>query len=227
MAWYTPSTIYPANRLRVGVALTALILCLWLLFFPSPYYWAVGTSIGFVPALVLLSLICKDRFVLVDPKYAVKGNVNLSLPLFFVSGALVFRTMGDFHTTSDLEVARLALPLAFLLALAILGIVKTASFLAAVLIAVLYALPVCVQINGLGPPSKEIISEGVVVRKYSTIKPVSHMIVMQFPQGEKHVQVDSDTYSGAHIGDRVCAKDVTGWLGITTRFRINCAHFAN
>lgn len=141
----------PTMPLRTTYAFIALILCVWVVFFPLPYYWAIGTAIAFIPALILVSLIDRARFSLEDPSRSNGNTVNLFTPFFFVSAALALRTMANFQTTSDLDLLILIVPIAFFLALLVWAVINNVSFLAALVFAVMYALPVVVQINDIGP----------------------------------------------------------------------------
>lgn len=212
----------PIRLLRLAIAFIALILCVWVVFLPRPYYWAIGAAFAFVPALVFGSLIERAPFSLVDPSRSDGNTINLFYPFFFVSGALAWRTMADFQTTSDLDLLRLTVPVAFFLALLAWVVIKKTSFPAALVFAVMYALPLVVQINDIGPPSGEVVFKGLIYRKYSSIKPVTYTIVIRSGSEEKHVRVSKRAYSNYSLVSPVCVKEVKGWLGISTRFPVRC-----
>lgn len=212
----------PIKLLRLVIAFIALILCVWVVFFPRPYYWAIGTAFAFVPALVLGSLIERTLFSLEDPSRSDGNAVNLFYPFFSVSGALVWRTTADFQTTSDLDVLRLMVPVGFFLALLAWAVINKTSFPAAVIFALMYAFPLVVQINDIGPPSSEVVFKGLIYRKYISRKLGTYNIVIYSGSEEKHVRVRKEAYSNYSLVNPVCVKEVKGWLGISTRFPIRC-----
>lgn len=56
------------------------------MFFPQPYYWAIGTAIAYIPALVLGSIINRARFSLEEPYRSDGSTINLFTPLFLFLG---------------------------------------------------------------------------------------------------------------------------------------------
>jgi hypothetical protein len=113
-------------------------------------------------------------------------------------------------------------PVGFFLALLAWAVINKTSFPAAVICALMYAFPLVVQINDIGPPSSEVVFKGFIYRKYSSIKPVTYTIVIHSGSEEKHVRVSKETYSNYSLVNPACAKEVKGWLGISTRFPIRC-----
>lgn len=212
----------PVTLIRIVYSFITLIIFIWVMFFPQPYYWAIGTAIAYIPALVLGSIINRARFSLEEPYRSDGSTINLFTPLFFVSGALFLRTMSDFQTTSDWDHLIITVPVGLVLALLVWAVIKKADFLAALIFAMVYTWSVAIQINDIPPPSKEVIYSGSISRKYSSNRPVTFTIVVKYEKEEKHVNVSRAAYLHYNVGGWGCAKDVTGWLGITTRFPISC-----
>lgn len=214
----------PIILLRIAYAFITLIICIWVMFFPRPYYWAIGIATACIPALVAGSIIDRTRFSLEDPSRSDGNTVNLFAPLFFVSGALALRTIFDFQITSDWDLLIITAPAGLILALLVWSIINKANLLAALIFSMMYTWPVAIQLNDILPPSSEVTFSGSISRKYSSTKPVTYTIVIKSEKEEKHVSVSRAAYSRYSLGGRACAKEVTGWLGITTRFPVPCEY---
>ncbi|MDP9941335.1 hypothetical protein J2W71_003494 [Pseudomonas sp. 3400] len=214
----------PIILLRIAYAFITLMICIWVVFFPRPYYWAIGIAITYIPALVAGSVIDRTRFSLEDPSRSDGKTVNLFAPLFFVSGALSLRTIFDFQITSEWDLLIITAPTGLVLALLVWSIINKANFLVVLVFSIMYTWPVAIQLNDISPPSNEVIFSGSISRKYSSTKPVTYTVVVKSGKEEKHISVSRAAYSRYSLGGRACAKEVTGWLGITTRFPIPCEH---
>lgn len=212
----------PVRALRFAYTFVALILSVWVVFYPRPYYWAIGAAFVFVPTLAGGALIRSDLFSLEMPDRTDGRTVNLFNPCVFVSLALILRLMSDLQITNELRLLLLTIPLGIVFAWIGWIVIEKSNFWAVVIVAVMYAGPVIVQVNGLGPSSIETVVDGLVSRKYSSIKPVAHTIVLRSEEAEVHVRIGKEAYSNFDLGDRACAQEVKGWLGIAIRSPIPC-----
>jgi hypothetical protein len=191
-------------------------------FFPRPYCWAIGATFAFIPALAGGALMGRARFSLERPDQADDSTVNLFNPFIFVSLALTLRVMSDFQITNELRLLLLTIPVGLVFAWIGWTVIKKSNFWAVSIVAVVYAAPVIVQVNGFGPSSIVAVVDGLVSRKYSSIKPVAYMMVLRNGEAEVHVRIGEEAYASFGLGDRACAQEVEGWLGIATRSLIPC-----
>ncbi len=209
-------------KFRMGIAVTTFIICAWVIFFPHPYYWAMGAGVIYMPLLVLLTLIDQDRFELQDPKRSDVNRVNLVGPLLFITCALIIRTPVDFDAESDWRILELVVPISFTIALIVWAILKKANFPLVFVIALLYTVPLMLQLNDLGPSTDEFNIAGPIVKKYTSIRPLKQTIVIRFNNAEKDVYIGREAYQQYKIGEQACAKERKGWLGVVIRYPTHC-----
>ncbi len=210
------------KKLRVVIAITAFFISVWIVFFPHPYYWAVGAGILFMPVLILLTLIDRDGFELQEPKKSDANRVNLVGPFIFVLCALMLRGAADIQIADDFEVTKLVIPTGLSIALIGWVILKRADFLLLLLLSLGYSLPLVMELNKWGPSKSEFVIIGSIERKYASGKPLNQTIVIRSNYAEVHIHVNRDAYQRYRIGDTACAKRQEGWLGLVTLFPIRC-----
>jgi amino acid transporter len=210
------------KKLRVVIAITALIICVWIVFFPRPYYLVVGIGILFMPILIFSSLIDRDRFEFQEPKQSDANRVNLLGPFWFVLCALMVRAAADIQITDDLEVLKLIIPIGLTVALINWVILKRANLPLLLMISLAYSLPLVMELNDWGPSTNEFVIIGPIERTYTSTRPLSQTIVIRFNHEDKHVHVSREVYRRSRVGDTACAKEQKGWLGLVKLFPIRC-----
>lgn len=176
-----------------------------------------------MPLLVFSTLIDQDRFELQEPKRSDANRVNLVGPLLFITCALIVRTASDFDMESDWRILELVIPIGFTIALIVWVILKNANFPLVLVIASLYAAPLILQLNDLGPSIDEFNIAGPIVKKYTSIRPLKQTIVIRFNNEEKNISIGKEAYQRYGIGDQACAKERKGWLGVVIRYPTDCS----
>jgi hypothetical protein len=215
---------------RNVILLFALAIFIWLIFFQKYYYYLV-TSIAllFLPTLMLVNIIYKNEFELdtFKTKYDLYKTteatpINLSTPLFIVVLALSLVAIRNFqilnYSVYLIWATTIFCMLSFLVKLCFK---KTGSPDVIAGLMILYSLFLVLHLNELGPITKEIYTKGVVTDKFRTKGPGYRLVIGENVM-ENRVTVSKSTYEKHKLGMGACAKNVTGWLGITTRTFIEC-----
>jgi hypothetical protein len=217
---------------RNAILLFALAIFIWLIFFQSYHYYLVASiALLFLPTLMLGNIIYKNELELAafKSKYDLYKTtkatpINLSTPLFIVISALGLIATGNFQVLNYSVFLTLAfIAFCMLTFLVKLCFRKNGSIDEIAGLMIFYSLFLVLHLNQLGPISKEIYMKGAITDKFRQIKGLGYTFVIGENLMENRVGVSKLIYEKHKLGMEVCAKNVTGWLGITTRTLIECS----
>lgn len=213
------------------ISLFASAIFIWLIFFQSYHYYLI-TSIAllFLPALMLLNIIYKNEFELAafKSKYDLYKTsevtpINLSTPLFIVIIALGVIAIWGFQVLNYSVYLTWVFAAFCVLTFLVKSCFKKNGSLDEIAgLMIFYSLFLVLHTNELGPTSKETYVREVITNKFRQIKGLGYTFILGENLMENRVGVSKLAYEKHNVGMEACAKNVTGWLGITTRTFIEC-----
>lgn len=229
--YFTLEIMGKRKFVRNVILLFALAIFIWLIFFQSYHYFLI-TSIAllYLPALMLVNIIYKNEFALAafKSKYDLYKTteatpINLSTPLFIVISALGLMAIRNFQVLNYSAFLILAsIAFCMLTLLVKLCFRKNGDIDEIAGLMIFYSLFLVLHLNELGPISKEIYMKGAITDKFRQTKGLGYTFIIGENLMENRVGVSKLVYETHQLGMEACAKNVTGWLGITTRTSIEC-----
>lgn len=179
--------------------------------------------------MVIANLIFKNTFEIREPKFKplLSSRINLFDPLFIstVGLALIFASPVPygFQILNFLHFFILATIIFCILTAVIWVCFRGHGDLSSIAcLMIFYSLFLTGYLNEIGPISTEVVSKGLITEKFKQIKGLGNTFVIGANTMENRVGVTKSDYEKYAIGMEACAKNVTGWLGITTRTFIEC-----
>ncbi|MBF5038634.1 hypothetical protein INP77_03900 [Methylophilus sp. 13] len=216
--------------IKATLILISFVLLVWLIFFPYwHFYWATTCAVLFLPAMVIANLIFKNTFEIREPKFKplLSSRINLFDPLFIstLGLALIFAypVPYGFQILNFLHFFILATIIFCILTAVIWVCFRGHGNLSSIAgLMIFYSLFLTGYLNEIGPISTEVVSKGLITEKFKQIKGLGNTFVIGTNTMKNRVGVTKSDYEKYAIGMEACAKNVTGWLGITTRTFIEC-----
>lgn len=215
------------RRYRQGLLAIAILLSALVIFYPEVHPLTPWVVLAFIPIVIIISFFKREAFVLLEND-APLNKINLLGPFLFVSIALCLHAFSEYQDTNySKNSASFQDLLIFCGVPAAIGFVifcsiKSAKFGVAVVVAFPLSFFLTEAINSTPPFSEEVEYRGNIIRKYTSLRPVSHSIVIETAAGEVHTKTSSIEYKNYRVGDLACAKQKTGRLGWVMRWSSPC-----
>jgi hypothetical protein len=211
------------------ILFSSISLCIWLIFFPNwHYYIAIGISFLFMPLFILSALVYKDNFEFIEDKpnpylYDTFTNkrINLFDSFFFISFGLGLRALIEFQILNYSILCFWLFVATGSLSLLVWFLFKKKWELSTITaILIFYSFALVLHLNDLGSIPKETTDKGYVSHKF---RQRGYHIVIGENNMENRVRISKSEYENYSLGMPACAKNTTGWLGITTRSLVVCS----
>lgn len=219
------------RQLDSVIVLLAASISLWNVFYPKPYYWAIGTALAFLPFTLLIACLFKFHFKLTDEKNdgpLYTATIDLYVPLSFVGFSVMLRTYKDLHPVSGTIIdPHFLVPvtaIVFFITTLIHLCTKKTRFSIVLFSSFCYACPIVLFANHLGPAMNQYPIEGVISGKYVMEKSRERIIILQAYGEQSYISVSPAEYDGYAIGKPGCAIKKKGWLGLTMIYPVPCHH---
>lgn len=213
------------QRLSRITWISTSIICLWIFFYPRPYYLSVGIAIAFMPVLAIVALRLPNgrnkgkegslynRWN--DIRFFILG------PMLVLSTILSLRISLDNQSNGSLDFYLYLTILSFVLSI-ILYLIFQKGIGICLLVSSLFSVGMVIFFNGYMLNKAKTIHYGILVKKYGSIKPVQYHFHINSDSQQVHIEVNNSTYSKNALGSEVCYSKQNGRFGVEIFEPIEC-----